>query len=427
MKTIKERREEKRKEKELLKQIAEEEKRIEAEFPDSKYSISEVFAVLKNKSEEDIEYESYLTESELEEEKSRKKAEKKIMFAGIFIMVFAATFAIIYTNVYYNAHKSELLKVTEPIFKDYYKKHYGEKLKKVDLIELTREEDNETKNTGIYLLTTKDGKHLMSINNELLGDDINPSKLNNDLLTYLSTNISNPGLITHSIETSYQEYYTEYNRFLDYIHVVPNKSLDELIASKKLTVTYKLIYQHDLNDAELLDLISNFSSDSAFYLIKHEAGQPTNLKIVTHDKITSLDVQNYTKKDDDITYLELDRTKNRTTNVDVVKYAESAALAKGDYSLKNPIRIEFESEYRYDEALPSYYFLDLDNTLITEKNLVQLSTSKSDNYYQELDKDNYTDIIIIEYGSHSYLIGEEKVMIARKGEKKSFLCNLGIC
>lgn len=430
--SFKKRREDKKKEKELLKKIAEEEKEIEKELPpEEKYTFLSIIESISSK-EEEIEYESYLTEEELQEERARKKREKKITIIAASVFIIFITSMIIGTNIIYNVFKSDLLKITQPLLESYYEEKYGEKVKISSIEELTyQNEDKKTINTGIYLATTKNNQHLMCINNELIGDDISINSINNELLDYIVNFTPSTSLITHAVDISYQDYYVKFNRSLDYIKTLPsNKSLNELIATKKLTITYKLVYQGDINIAEYQNLLDNFSSDSKLYLIKHEVGLPTNLKIISKEKIIDLNVTSEIKIEDNITNIELSREANGVTSVDLTTISKSGMESLGEYNLNNGLLIQYEKERRYrdeEKEKTNYYMLRVSNSPWNQSSVIQVSSRKFGDNYRELEKQEYKDLIFIEVGGYTYIIGDEPALIATKTAKKGFLCNLGIC
>lgn len=433
MLSLKKRREEKLKEKELLNKIKEEEKEIEKDLPpEEKYTITQMFEMLTKKSEEDIEYESYLTEEEKQEEQESKKQEKKIIITAGSILLAVIILLIIGVNIFYNTFKPDIFKVTEPLLVSYYENKYGEKIKINSIEELTYQNDEkEIIKTGIYLATTKNNKHLMCINNELIGDDISISSINNEFLEYITTHNPNTNLITHEVDLSYQDYYINFNRNLEYINTLPSDtSLNELITSGKLTVTYKLAYQGDINIEEYQNLLNRFSNDSKFYLVKHEVGLPINLKIVTKEKIIDLNVTSEIQKEENITNIELSRDFNGVTSLELTSISQSGLEALDNHELTNGLLIEYEKERQYnkdEEEKSNYYMLRISNSSWKQHSTIQLSKSKSGNKYRELKKEEYKDIIFFEVGGYTYLISEEEALIATKKAKKGLLCNLGIC
>lgn len=271
----------------------------------------------------------------------------------------------------------------------------------------------------------------MCINNELIGDDISITALNNELLEYLLNNTPSTNLISHSLDLSYRDYYINFNRNLDYIKVLPsNKNLTELVASNKLTITYKVVYQGDINIQEYQNLLTSFSNDSKIYMIKHEVGLPTNLKIISKDQVIDLNVTSEIKKEDNITNVEFSRDFNSVSSVEVTPISKSGLEATGDYDLTNGLLIEFEKERRHSkDEIPktNYFMLKVSNSIWNQSSIVQVSTSKSTNRYRELTKETYKDLVFIEVGGYTYIIGDEEALIATKTTKKGFLCNLGIC
>lgn len=420
---------ERRNDKELIRQMEEEEKELEKDLPQEKFSIKELFDLLKNKSEEDIEYESLLTESELEEERRQKKEDKKLAIIIGSAFVVMITGIVIFITVFYNATKSDLLKITQPILEDYYKSTYGESVNITSIEELiNKNENNEDENTGIVVATTNNNNHIMCINNEFIGDDIITLSMNEEYLNYMNQYIDATNLIYQSVELSYQDYYLTYNRFLDYINTLPESyTLTDLLNSNKLTVTYKLVYQNNINLSYYQNMINTLSDDSAFYLLKQEVGLPVNLTIITKNKTLSLDVTATLRKEEDITYYELSREVNSVSQLSITSILDSSVTEIGDYDITNAYIINYETDRAYNEDTSSYYILKFNSGQISQNSIKQLNTYKNDNSYDELEIDEYKDIIFIDVGGSVYLIAYDEIAFGIKSNKKSFLCNLGIC
>lgn len=422
--------EERKKEEVILKKIEKAEKELEKEItednPETKFSLLDTFKSFKEKDIEENEYESYLTNQEIEKLNIQKKYQKRIItIAACFILLFYISISIGVTLFYNN--KSDLYKVTEPLLKEYYKEKYNAILKVKSIEELmTSDENNKEIGSGIYLLTTNDDKHIMSLNNTLFGDDIDTTKQKDDIIDFIDLYLQDLNAITSSIDLSYKDYYMEFNRYIDYINVIPGKmTTEELINSKKLTVTYQTVYQGFVNDSIALNLINNFSDDSVFYFLKQELGGITNLKIVTKGKITTLDVTAQIAKDDNIIYYELDRTKNNISDVTIKKYTNTSTKAIGNYDIDNPIAITYENNN--DDTKEEIYLLRFPTSLINKSTYVELNMNKNNGLYQELEKKDYSDTILVEISSYTYIIGKNEVLIGKKTQKSSTLCNLGLC
>lgn len=425
---------EKRQDKETLERLKKEEEELEREvnelMPESKFSFKESFELLKNKDEEEAEYESYLTEEELEEENRKKREEVKIIKIAESVMISVIILTIISVNVFYNTFKSDLLKITEPMLKEHYENITGEKAKTKTIEEFTvKGENNEMIKTGIYLLTTEDNKHIMSLNNELIGDDINISQKKEHVKDHINPYLGEVELVIDTIDLSYDDYYTTYNRYLEYINVLPAKlSMEELLNSNKLTLTYKAIYKGEIDTNSILNIMTTFSPNSCMLLFKQESSGITNATIIKNNKAITLNITAEIEKTDGISYLELDRNINNVSDVKVSKYANSSVSTEEDYTVVNPISIKKESERnREEEEKTSYYLIRVSSSLINDTGFLELSTYKKEDTYREIKREEYEDVLLLTIGSHTYIFGENNLFIGQKGGKKSFLCKLGIC
>ncbi len=423
------------KEKELIEKIKNEEKEIEKEInehtPEAKFTFNETINLLKGKDEEELEYESYLTEDELKEENRKKEEERKIAKRVGIILIGVIIITVIGSKVFYDTFKSDLLKVTEPLLKEHYEKITGEKAKTKTIQELMRIDENRKEvKTGIYLLTTKDNKHLMSLNNSLIGDDININTKKSDAKNYVINKLGDIELITDSISLSYDDYYITYNRFLDYMNVLPSDmSFEDLLESGKLALTYKAIYQGTLDLENIKNMMIKLSPNSSVLLLKQDNTGVKNVTYIKKDMVFTADITAEIEKDDGVAYLELDRNINGVNDVTISLYANSSVSTKNDYNIINPISIEPEEEsYRRDEVKkPTFYLIRVSSSLINDSGFVELSTSKREDTYTEIEKEEYEDVQLLTIGSYTYIFGEEDLFIGQVSGKKTFLCKLGIC
>lgn len=435
LKTLKDLKAKREKERETLKLLKEEEDKIKSEIdeimPEAKFSIKESLDLLKGTDEEEQEYFSYLTDEEKEEENRKKKEQKKILKVAISVFIITIMFVTVGSKVFYDTFKNDLLKVTEPILKEHYQKKTGNKAKTKTIEEFKiRSENNEEIGSGIYLLTTKDNKHIMSVNNVLIGDDINNGVIQKSIKDYIKEYIPYAELVTDSIELSYDDYYLEYNRFLDYINVLPSDfSKDDLLNSNKLAITYKAVYQGSIDTSVLESLMNGLSNNSAFILLRQDTTGISNITIIKKEKTISMDVTAEIEKEEGITYLELDRNLNSVSNVEVRMLANSSVSTESNYNIINPIVIKKEEERTNRDEIPkeTYFFLRFDSGLINENSFVELNTSKREYTYTEKKKEDYEDVYLISIGSSTYLLGENNLFVGKISGKKSFLCNLGIC
>lgn len=435
MKSLKQIKKEKQREKELLEKIKKEEEELEKEvneiMQEPKFSFKESLELLKGKDEEEAEYESYLTEEELAEEENKRKEEKRIIKTAAVVMVSVVIVTIVGVRVFYDTFKSDLLKVTEPLLKSHYEEITGEKAKTKTIEEfMTKDENKKDIGTGIYLLTTEDNKHIMSVNNELIGDDLRIESKKEEVKKYLQPYLGNIELVTDSIALSYDDYYITYNRFVDYINVLPSKlTTEELISSNKLTLTYKAIYKGDVDLASIANMINNFSTNSTILLFKQDMTGISNVTLIKKGITHSFNITAEIEKNDGITYLELDRNVNDIIDVSASLHSSSSVSTEKDYNIVNPISIKAEKNRRNrdEEEKPAYYLIRLVSSLITEDGFVELSTYKREDTYREIEKDDYEDVFLFTIGSYTYVFGENDLFIGQIRGKKTFLCKLGIC
>ncbi len=435
MKSIEQIKKEKAKEKELLEKIKKEEEELEKEvnekMQEPKFSFKESLELLKNKDEEELEYESYLTEEELAEEENRKKEDKRIIKTAAIVMVSVILATIVGVRVFYDTFKSDLLKITEPLLKSHYEEITGEKTKTKTIEEfMTKDENKKDVGTGICLLTTEDDKHIMAVNNELIGDDIRIESKKEEVKKYLLSHLGNIELVIDSIALSYDDYYLTYNRFVDYINVLPSKlTTEELISSNKLALTYKAIYKGDLDLVSIENIINDFSNNSTILLFKQDMTGISNVTLIKRGMAHSFNITAEIEKNDGITYLELDRNVNDIIDVNASLHSSSSVSTENDYNIVNPISIKTEKNHqnRDEEEKPAYYLIRLASSLITEDGFVELSTYKREDTYREIEKDDYEDVFLFTIGSYTYVFGENDLFIGQIRGKKTFLCKLGIC
>ena len=249
---------------------------------------------------------------------------------------------------------------------------------------------------------------------------------------------SDMGIIYNDAQLSYKDYYHTYNSYIDYINILPiNMNYEEMYNTHKLTVVGKVLYQGEENISRLQSYLSNFSEDSAIYLVRLNQGLPYRLTIVKKNEIFQANFTNNLKVNNDITYYELDRNINSTNSIELKDVSthgigESYSNKRFDanaveYEYKNGQYFTFEHERAgYNEPeKPHYYLLKYSNSRFIG-NFVLFDGGGS--RYSELDKEEYPLLITITLGSETYVIGEDSFGIALKTEKKQgFLCNLGLC
>ncbi|MDE5630255.1 MAG: hypothetical protein K2I70_01510, partial [Bacilli bacterium] len=267
-------------ERELLKKMAEEEKELEreidAEMPKEKVRLVDI---IFDEDEEEKELLEYMTDAEKEEMEHYKKENKRLIIISGSILGGICLSLFIFLFFFSEAVKSDLLKVTLPLMEDYYQDKYNAKLNYFDIDYLCLTVDNKEECSNIAHLTTKENHHIMAVDNKNLGDDIKFEEMTNEYNDYMHNRLAELDIIGNNAILSYQDYYLNYNIHADYIKALPaNQNLNNLISSKKLTITDVIIYQGTYNYNYIKNYLNNFSNDSVLYLIGTKNGLPASLQ-----------------------------------------------------------------------------------------------------------------------------------------------------
>lgn len=415
----------KREDKELM-------KRIDKEIKEESRKEYEKFIdeMLLEDDKEEKYLESVMTEEEKKEIYERQKQETVIMItaASIFSVVIIIAVVFIFSADYMS--KSKLVKETVPILKDYYKERYNDDLHYLDIEYLCKTNDkNEEECSDIAHLITDENNHIMSINNNMIGDDISINSIINAYNDNMRSYLASLDLISNYPILSYKDYYLNYNIHLDYIHVLPTSvDYQTMRNTKKLTVTEFIFYKGEFDYNLVSNFVSNFSEDSEFYFVKNIRGIPSNLIVIKDGKTEVFDIT-ATIPIENGTYYELDRNKNSVSNINVSKVNGEDVSVEGDYKYTNCYKIMLEENVPWDkkDTMSSYYFIKLDNVDFNEKNIYQFSISSYGDGYEEYDVDEYSSIITFNNGAGTYIIGSESVGIGNISTEDSFLCKIGLC
>lgn len=418
-------------EREILKKMDEEEKALEQEvdaaMPKEKVKLVDL---IFDEDEEEKELEEYMTDAEKEEMATYKKENKRliIIVGSVLGTIFISLFVLLF--FFSEAIKSDLLKVTLPIMEDYYQQKYNTKLNYFNIDYLCQKIDSKEECSNIAHLTTKENRHIMAIDNKMLGDDINSDKLTNEYNDYMHNRLAELDIIGNSAILSYEDYYLNYNIHADYIKALPSDlSLNSLINSKKLTITDVIMYQGLYNYNYVKNFLNNFSQDSVIYLIGTKNGIPSSLKIVSSKYHYEFNITATLELEKKITYYELDRSKNNVSNLVVKHINENDIKTLHNYDITNAYGFQFETQksYNRDEELPNYYFVRLDDAAFSESNIYEFSMSNYGSDYEELKEEEYIPVITYRSGSSTYIISNSNIGIGNIQEKEGFLCKLGLC
>lgn len=443
----KKKREDRKKEKELLKAIEKEEAEIEASLPVEKKSTKQKLEDFWDLVlfDDDEEYKSLLTEKELEEYNKELKQNKKYTIRVTGILIGILVFLCLGMYIFYNTAKPEIYKVTLPTIEKYYQQKYNQKVK-IDTIEAVwyyqDRKDNpnirDKVDTDIVVATTKDNKHIVTIKNDIIGDDISNYGYINEYLARTENLFSSSGIISQEVDLYYEPYFKEFNKYEPYAHALPaGKTLDELMENKNLIVNYRIIYSGYLDINQIYTLLNQANDKSSFYLLKLESGLPQVLTTITKNSTHIMNITSNTDKEEGITYYQLDTEENNVGGITFTQISHNDMVPNGDYSFTYAFKLEtirVKRPYVKDETNEKQrsknYLLRFKSGIINPSNLKQVDTygGYGETGREELKLEKYKDVTFISGGGYTYLISDAKeIALAQTGPKKSFLCKLGIC
>ncbi|MDE6292372.1 MAG: hypothetical protein K2L98_01680, partial [Bacilli bacterium] len=133
--------------------------------------------------------------------------------------------------------------------------------------------------------------------------------------------------------------------------------------------------------------------------------------------------------DKNITYYELDRTKNNISTLNVKRINENNINTLNNYSIANGYGFTFETQRstNQDEEKANYFFVRLDDVSFQESTIYEFSMSNYESSHDELKEDEYIPVITYRLGSSTYVISNQNIGIGTIKEKEGFLCKIGLC
>ena len=414
---------EREKEQEKLEKEAEEEVKTEEakerKEKGNKNYILELFDLIDD--EELVKEENkYLTEAEKEEIKQNKINNKKFTHRVIFIIVIFFIIVLIGCYFIIDANKSTLKKESLPIIKDYYYNKFGEKdsfsnLQYLCYKELDENNKRVEKCSNIVYGTSKSGITVMSVDNNLLGDDGSSASIKNDYNIYLHDNMSEYELLYSNPEFSYQDYYLNFNRYYSYIHTLPNGyDFNSLLDSNKLTIIDTIAYQGNINTDFIKNLLNKLSDSSRFIFVKFSNSYPVEFTYISKSEYYDMSINNQaTDVYDGVKYYEFDRNISGVSSVKVNKVSDNSVdPLDSDYEIVNCFDIDYDGIYNYnnkDIVYPYYYMLSFDNL---NSDVIEFDSN-------EYEADEYKDIYVFSLNSKTYVIANSNNLGIGNKIKKS--------
>lgn len=415
--------------KKMKKEEEELEKELEKEIPKEKISLLDL--IFDSDEPEEQELYQYLTDSEKQELEELKKSSKRITITAISTLGGIVALGFVGLFIFSILIKSDLEKITKPIMQEYYNNTYGEKVKIKELYNICPKE-GECSDIAIGL--TDSNTRLVAKNNELLGDDSGAkTKIVNEYKTYIKSALATSGLISHNPELSYKPYYLTYQYYDENINVMPaNKSFEELLNTKQLTIVDTLIYQGIFNYNVIKDLLLKLSKDSKFYIIEQENGLPISLTVAKKGSITKFPITGSVEQYEGITTYQTNRLTNSVNSISVNPITSNDVQTEGDIVANTPYTIAIEKDRpKQDEPeLPSYYLIRFKNNTFSinnKNNVLLFSYNSNSSYSRPYEISEYPELVSINIGGYTYVISNTSIGIATKGRNNSLLCRLNLC
>ena len=427
----------KKEDKELLKKLIKEEEDLEIDIPEANddFNFKIIVDAVKNDPELDAEIHSYLTESEKEDMLEAKKEERRLVVIMGSIMTAIFLIAGIAMFVLSRQGGGTTEEVLMPKIEEYIKTNYSSAENIISLTQLKiKNDDLDVSNSNMYYALTSNNHHIITFEDkELYADDFNNSDIYEEYKKLITTIGGNYDLIASSPVISHQDFYNNYNLQLPYIKVLPqDKTFNDLLESKKLTVTDTIMYQGTINFKDAKNIINKLSDDSRFIFIKNEKGLPKSISIISKTEYFTLNIMNTTEILEGINYYELDTNRNGISNFNITEIKAGLVVAEEGYTSSKGYKLEYKMDYSTfngTDKRSEYYFLSMDQSLINTNNLLLFDTTKNlDKSYEEFKSYEYPLFITSKIGGKIYIIGTKELGFANKIKKEEpFLCKIGLC
>lgn len=387
---------------------------------------------LFDKDPDEEEFDNYYQENYREEYEEEKRENKRLLITVSSVGVGVITIVVVALIIFSNMFKSDLLKITKPMLESYYSEKYKDD-NNINEIEYLKQYNPETKkqdDTNIALATMSNNSHVMCVDNNIIGDDIDTDKVYNSYQEYKTANFSDFNIIVSNPNISYSDYYLKYSIFYDYSKVLPNGiSFDDMVASKKITINDVWIYQGELDIDRVMLFMNSINSNSKIYAIKQEAGFPTSLTVFESNAVLFLPVASSVQLDNDITYFSFDRNYCDVSKLEVKKVNSNSITSSKNLDFNNSYMISVEKVYKKKEepVLPMYYLLKFSNHSLNSNNLVLLNNTRYSKEKIQMYENDFPEASYIDFSDILYLIGNSSMGVSNTKENDSFLCKLNLC
>ncbi len=368
---------------------------------------------------EDEELKKYMTTEQLIEEEKDKRVGKVYAISAVVIMAISVIVLVSISYIFFFNNQDDLNRVFKYDILNYYSSRYNSstKLNKLEYVcyEEVKEDNQKEKICTDLIYALTDNNKVIMKRNDLYGDNISLTTFYDDYKTLLTDYNPDMKLLWNNPIISDKDFYINYNKFYDYINVMPaNSTFNNLLKNNKLNIVDVIMYQGDINVDRMKGLLGQLDYGSEFVFIKSSEGSPVNLKVIAKDKYVDLNVIGETYPDENIVNYQFDTATNNIAGITVTKTSPDAIRPKGkDYTFESAYHINTTSvrrNYKDKGQYPSYYLVMFNNYLL-EGNIKQYNSTS------ETDVDKYINYHYLSFGGKTYIVAEKSIGLAKVKSK----------
>jgi hypothetical protein len=190
-----------------------------------------------------------------------------------------------------------------------------------------------------------------------------------------------------------------------------NDTFNNLLLNKKLIINDMIMYQGDLDLEGMKQLYNYLNEDSKFVFVKMNKGIPSNVKIITYDKLIDLYVTGITYPDSGITNYQLDASVNSVSDIYIIKLnPNSIETLDSNYEFTNGYTINIERGKTYSqnkEEIYTYYLVMFDG-LINGDYMYEINGAR------EADPLNYKEYFSTYFGGKTFIVSNTNLSLGNK-------------
>ena len=390
----------------------------EEEGVDNKRGIVQWINLLSKDPNEE-EFRSFMTEDEKRQEKIENVESKAFTITSILILLGTVVVCIVLLNIFVYVVKDDLYKIEQPKIEEYYAGKFGNTPKINDIRYIcytVMKEDNTKEEIGTDIIYAKTDKNEIILSKQgLIGDNVSNKAKYDDYQTYLKNLNPNMELIWNNPLLTYKDYYYEFNKYYDYINVLPESyNYNKLMEDKKLNIIDIIMYQGEIDINAMKNALNSLDDYSKFIFIKSNVGQPVQLTVIDKENTYVFNITGPKLVYDNVTNYMIDMSNNNTNEVEVTHVTENSVETKDENEeFYNTYNIMFTKK-TYDrnvdrKSFPNYYILMFNGNL--DEKIYEFNGSG------EITPAKYKEFHSLSFGGKTYIVSNQQLSIGNKRTK----------